>query len=1051
MILAGATARRIAAAPSSKLSCPEKWLVFLSQKFSQALWIYAALTLCCSSTFALDPSQPLTQLYHTSWGAKEGVTGNVIALAQTTDGYLWVGTTDGLLRFDGVYFEQYQPESGTLPAKSISALMAVSDGGLWVGFYRGGASFIKDGRVTNYSDSDGLPVSTVRYFARDRSGAIWVAAVGGLARLEGQRWQSRYKDWNYPDKPLWALLADRDGTLWVATGSQIMFMPAGKERFENTGIKAGKMFGLTQAPDGAILICDDGLKRVRAFRRNRDNKIELLPDIDIGAYWAVFDRDGALWIGGDGLSRIPFFGRVIGSRSSQEVERFTTAEGLSDKTVDVILEDREGDIWVGTDQGLDRFRHRNVTWFPVRGGPFTLVAGADGDVWAGSRGNVPLVKVQDRKPAVGGPTDVFAAYREGDGSIWYSGNHTLIHWQNGRFLNVTVPDQVLKLSRSEKPPDPIIASAITKDLSGNLWVAFGGSGEFRLESDVWSFVQVLPDHPDWSAAYAFTDAVGRIWFLWGDRIACYDHGNIQIFGAKEGLAIGPPDVMAGGDQIWVGGESGLSLLKDGQFHTIESSETTGFISVTGIVVVRDGGIWLSTGPGIVHIPEAEIRNVIHDPQHKVAFELFDVVSDLPEPIQRGQVYSSGAIQASDGMIWFATRHGAVRVDPAHIYRNPVPPPVLMRSVVADDKTYSPLSNPALPALTKNLRIEYAALSLSIPERVRFRYKLEGWDNEWHDGEGRREAFFTHLGPAGYTFRVIACNNDGVWNEVGAALNFSVAPAWFQTVWFRTICVGIVLLLVWSLYQLRLKQLEQRFRVGLEARVNERTRIARELHDTLLQSLHGLMFQFQAARNMLPSRPDEAISTLDGALVGTEQAIAESRDAIQGLRSELTAQRDLEQLLTLAGQELAAVRDASHDPPTFRVIVEGERRTLVPILQDETYRIAREVIRNAFRHAIATRIEVEVRYGARQLRLRIRDDGKGMDSKVLQDSGRPGHWGLPGIRERAKRIGARLEFWSEAGAGTEVELTVPGTIAYERKSESQRFQPSPKVGSHEQRS
>jgi signal transduction histidine kinase len=277
------------------------------------------------------------------------------------------------------------------------------------------------------------------------------------------------------------------------------------------------------------------------------------------------------------------------------------------------------------------------------------------------------------------------------------------------------------------------------------------------------------------------------------------------------------------------------------------------------------------------------------------------------------------------------------------------------------------------------------------------------------------------------------NSDGIWNTQDASIEFSVLPAFYQTNWFRTLCFIGLLTLLWSIYQFRVQQLRRQFAIGLEARVTERTRIARELHDTLLQTLHGLMFQFQAVRNLLPRRPDDAIKSLDDAITETEKALAEGRDAIQGLRSEPTAKGNLAELLTATSQELATSGTDRDEPPVFDLIEEGERRTLSPTIKNDVCRIALEILRNAFRHAHAHKIEAEIRYDDNRLRLRIRDDGKGIDPRVLKEGGSAGHWGLRGVRERAERIGARLDFWSETGAGTEVQLSVPASIAYESPS------------------
>jgi signal transduction histidine kinase len=292
-------------------------------------------------------------------------------------------------------------------------------------------------------------------------------------------------------------------------------------------------------------------------------------------------------------------------------------------------------------------------------------------------------------------------------------------------------------------------------------------------------------------------------------------------------------------------------------------------------------------------------------------------------------------------------------------------------------------------------------------------------------------------PGEYSFHVIAANSYGIWNEQGAELRFELRPHFYQTSWFYALCSTTFLALLWLGYQFRLRQLQQAFNMRMEERIEERTRIARELHDTLLQSFQGLMFSFQAARNLLPGRTDEAIRTLDGAIRKGDGAVAEGRDAIQNLRLG-SAQGRLEDLLAATGQELRDAQDGNGHPAVFQVIMEGQPRTLSPLLQDEIYRIAREVLRNAFRHACASRIEAAIHYDPSLFRLRIRDDGKGIDAAVLQEGARTGHWGLPGIRERAKRIGGRLVLWSECGAGTEVELTVPASVAYAEPHVRRRF-------------
>jgi signal transduction histidine kinase len=339
----------------------------------------------------------------------------------------------------------------------------------------------------------------------------------------------------------------------------------------------------------------------------------------------------------------------------------------------------------------------------------------------------------------------------------------------------------------------------------------------------------------------------------------------------------------------------------------------------------------------------------------------------------------------------------------------------------------------LPPLIRDLQIDYTALSLVAPEKVLFRYKLEGWDQDWQDVGDRRKAFYNNLPPRTYRFKVIACNNSGVWNEAGAFLDFSIAPAYYQTIWFRASVVVALASVMATLYRTRVRRLALQFNARMEERVNERTRIARDLHDTLLQSFHGVVLRFQAAALLLPDRPAEARETLDTAIDSASQAMAEGRDAVLGLRPQPIANNDLAEVMSALGDELSAADRAPQPPPHFRVRVEGTPRDLATLVRDEVYRIAREALRNAFQHARATGIEVEIRYELRQFRLRVRDDGMGIEPAVFTDGGRAGHYGLAGMRERAELLGGTLAVWSQPDAGTEMELSLPGSVAYGKGS------------------
>jgi signal transduction histidine kinase len=367
-------------------------------------------------------------------------------------------------------------------------------------------------------------------------------------------------------------------------------------------------------------------------------------------------------------------------------------------------------------------------------------------------------------------------------------------------------------------------------------------------------------------------------------------------------------------------------------------------------------------------------------------------------------------------------------DPSQIDINTLPPPVHIEQIVADGKTYDLSDGMRLPPLVRNLAFDFVALSLVAPGKNRYRFKLDGWDGDWREAVNEFRAEYSNLPPKHYKFHVIACNNSGVWNEEGATLDFVIPPAWYQTNWFRAACMAAFLAMIWGIYELRVRQLAAQFNMRLEERVAERTRVARDLHDTLLQSFQALLPSLQAGINMLAARPADARKVLEDTADHASQAIAEGRDAVQGLRMSTVEKNDLAVAIRTIGEELASA--ASSEPsPNFNVVVEGASRNLHPILRDEVYRLATEALRNAFRHAAAQNIEVEIRYDDKYFRLRVRDDGKGIPSDVLGGDGREGHYGLPGMRERAKLVGGKLTIWTDLDGGTEIELNIPGARAY----------------------
>ena len=519
-------------------------------------------------------------------------------------------------------------------------------------------------------------------------------------------------------------------------------------------------------------------------------------------------------------------------------------------------------------------------------------------------------------------------------------------------------------------------------------------------------------------------------------ISYYSDGQIQSsYTRADGLGDGRiSDILFDADgTLWISTNGGLSRLKNNRLETLTSRNGLPCDTVHWALEDNENSIWLYTACGLVRIARSELdgwaTGVDRGPEKKstiqvTTFDSADGVESVSEPGH----YHPQAAKTPDGKIWFLPLDGLSVIDPHNLHENKLPPPVHIEKITADDANVDVSSGIHLPTGVRHLDIDYTALSLVVPEKVRFRVKLEGQDKDWRELVNVRHVEYTNLPPKHYRFRVLACNNSGVWNEEGAALDFVIPPAWYQTNWFRAGCVVVFFAMLWGIHELRVRQLAHEFNMGLEQRVAERTRIARDLHDTLLQSFQALLPLFQVGIKKLPEGAVDSRKTLQLALDRASEAIGEGRDAIKGLRMSTTEKNDLAMAIRTIGEEFAA-GESGQNSISFQLLVEGTPRNLHPILRDEVYRLATEALRNSFRHADAKNVEVEIRYDEKYFRLRVRDDGKGIPADVLSRDGREGHYGLPGMRERAKLVGGKLTIWTELDSGTEIELVIPGAKAY----------------------
>jgi len=923
------------------------------------------------------------------------------------------------------------PGGKPLPTSRVYSLLGASDGSLWIGTGVGLARS-RNGELVNYSGGRGF----IESILEDASGTIWMTRSqvgadhsGPLCKVIGNDLQCYGAAAGIPFQFAQPLARDSLGNLWIGSDLGLCrWKPGSVSTFLPPSLREGKnlsgVYAIAAAADGTIWVGIDRSGPGLGLQQLRDGvwKTYVAPGLngstlEIGAF--LTDRDGGLWIG----TKSQGIYRVHGSK----LDHFRAADGLSSDSVSGFYQDHEGDVWVVTSRGIDRFHETPVTSFSVREGLTSEDVGSvlvsrDDTVWIGNTRALDVLRdgklsaITERNGLPG--KLVTSLFEDHAGRLWVGVDGGLTVYENGRFRPVNNHDG-----------SPLgVVTAITEDSDRNIWVEVTKPALIRIPEDQGNHFQVgeeiVPPKVPTALSIA-ADPAGGIWlsFYNGD-LGRYRQGKLETFSTGRGTnyPVRNLQVNAAGS-TWAATGAGLVVWKEGKIKTLSSHNGLPCDSVFAVVKDDVGSAWLDAQCGIAEITTAELEKWWDQPDTAVKVRIFDVFDGAQPALTHFRPEIS---KAPDGKLWFANSAILQMIDPGHLGENQVPPPVLVEQVIADQKKYSLPAELRIPALTRNIEIDYTALSFVVPEKVRFRYKLEGHDAEWQDAQMRRQAFYNDLRPGKYRFHVIACNNDGVWNEAGATINFSVLPAFFQTGWFWALCGVTGTGALWWMYTRRVRQLAAQMQVRLEERLEEREAIARDLHDTLLQGFSSAGIQLDVANDrLLADSPAKPI--VERVIELMNQVSEEGRNTIRSLRSPLRAAHDLERSLSEIRNEFPGAEKVN-----FSVVVEGLPRILNPIVWDEVYRLGREAIVNAFRHSSAGKIEVEIEYTRRSLLVAVRDDGCGIDPQVLQ-SGRDGHWGLSGMRERAEKVGAKLLVLSRPGAGTEVELSIPGSVAFETAS------------------
>ena len=913
------------------------------------------------------------------WQAEQGLPQNsVTTMLQDHRGYLWVGTFGGLARFDGERFTLFESRD-MLPLgnNGILSLYESRTGVLWTGTLDGGLIRVEDGVTTTYTERDGLPSRFISSIREDAEGKLWFNTAEGVGHFVGTKLEA-YP--TYRGKPVREfLLQAGDGSMWFRSAGDVVRFGADGSIATLKGLKPTG-FLVHEARDGSVWVAFRDRYRLVRYHQGVFSDVPLPPirpresmRDELGADYLVYTISMAEGTDGElllltpaGLCRI-----ANGSLGPPEAVPLPS-NGRELLKVRSLLVDREGNIWVGTNgMGLIRLRRAPVRAYGKdeglsNSGFNAVFQDREGRIWLG--GDSLYWFDGDRFHLFPGVANVRAIAQTRDGDLWFGGYGGLHRYSSGVLSDFKVG-----------APD---VRAIHQDREGTLWIGAlmeehpGGLYRFRGGK-----LDQIPGISD--VNQIIEDRDGGLWVA-GVKEVLYMRGDKSVrYDQKQGLPDRSVDIHQDSNgTLWIASfGGGLTRLRDGRLKTITTKDGLPNNMLAGMLEDSNGNLWISSTQNIICLSLKQLNDLADAKISSILPVSYGVAEGMRS--SESDIGSPAGWETKDGRIWFPTMSGVVAIDSNA--GNRLPPPVVLEEAWANKLPLAGKRRTSVPPGNSTLDFRFTALSLSAPDKLSFKYRLEPFDKDWVNAGRHRTAHYTNMGPGDYSFHVLAANNFGVWSDQEARVQFVLQPYLYQTNWFRAICAALFMALLWVAYQLRLRRVHHGFEMTLDARVGERTRIARELHDTLLQSFQGLMLRFEIVSQLLPGPPVEAKEKLDGAMKQAADAITEGRDAVQGLRASTVQTNDLARAINTLGEELAT-DPANHGIPAFRVTVEGEARDLHPILRDEIYRIAAEALRNAFRHAQARQVEVEIRYDDQQFRLRVRDDGKGIDPAVSVGAG-----------------------------------------------------------------